>query len=72
MARSRFPFSTGPVISIGVPIAYMMLLFLARLVFWFTAWRIRIESFGVDAGKLCACDRERVYMQLILRSIGTA
>jgi len=74
MARIRFPLSTGPVISIGVPIAYMMLLFLAPILVFLVYSFWRIEGFEIirewTLENYVHVIENRVYIHLILRSIG--
>ena len=74
MARTRLSYYTGPVISIGLPITYMLLLFLAPIFVFLVYSFWRIEGFEIirewTLENYVHVIENRVYTQLIIRSIG--
>ena len=74
MARTRLSYYTGPVISIGLPITYMLLLFLAPIFVFLVYSFWRIEGFEIirewTLENYVHVIENRVYIQLIMRSIG--
>jgi spermidine/putrescine transport system permease protein len=74
MARLRLSSRTGPAISIGIPIAYMMFLFLAPIFVFLVYSFWRLEGFEIirewTLENYVHVIQNRVYVQLIVRSIG--
>ena len=74
MARTRLTFRTGPAISIGAPMAYMTLLFVAPIFVFLIYSFWRIEGFEIvqewTLANYLHVLENRVYIQLIVRSIG--
>ena len=74
MAKTRLTFRTGPAISIGAPIAYMTLLFVAPIFVFLIYSFWRIEGFEIvqewTLANYVYVLENRVYIQLIVRSIG--